>query len=418
MVRHFKLSAFLAVSLVATAGRADDFIDLPSFLRVSGFGTLALATSDNRDHGLLRDQESSKGIGAATSPLWTDSRIGLQVDAEITPALSATVQGVFQRDPSIDFDDTVQWAFLKYQPASWLQIRVGRMGADSFMLSDLRNVGFTYDWVRPPVEFYGLFPVYSYDGADATYRARLSDHWSFELEGLYGATRFALPGFGTKTSDLKFPSLWGGNAVLRDDHWTFRLSGLKTHLGNTMPNIEEVQSALDQLAPLLPQAGTLSGDLRLQGESVRFMSGGIGYDDGTWTGQTEYGRTECGCQLIRGDNAAYAMIGRHFGQWTPFLSFSKVWQDSRFRPASPQVPVPQIQQLFAGGNSVMLSGDLDQDDRAAGLRWNFSDTADLKLQYDNYHVRNFSILWRNLNGVPPGGSGTVNVLSASLDFIF
>jgi hypothetical protein len=417
-VAAWVLLSCLASGLAPAPSHADDISEMPSFLHLSGFGTLGLTTSDNHDYALLRDQSSGKGISAATAPLWADSRLGLQMDAEITPDLTATIQGVFQKDPSVDFDNTLQWAFLKYQPVSWLQLRVGRMGADSFMLSDLRNVGFTYNWVRPPVEFYGLFPVYSYDGADATYRARLSDDWSFELEGLYGVTRFVITEVGSKTSDLKFPVFWGGNAVLRNDDWTFRLSGLRARFGDTLPQIMQVQSALQSVSAFLPSAENTAGALSLQGAPVRFYSAGIGYDDGTWTGQTEYARTECGCQLIRGNNAAYGIIGRHFGEWTPFLSYSKVLQDNAYQPISSPLPVPQIEALFGGVNTLLHSGHLDQDDRTAGLRWNFSAKADLKLQYDNYHVRNFSILWRSLNTLPAGGSGSINVFSASLDFIF
>jgi hypothetical protein len=412
------LSALLTISLAPAPSRAEDDLELPSFLRFSGFGTLGLATSDNSHYGLLRDQEDGKGISSANSPFWSDSRLGLQMDAEITPELSATVQGVFNKNPTIDFDDTIQEAFLKYQPTSWLQLRIGRMGIDSFMMSDQRNVGFTYLWVRPPVEFYALFPVYSYDGADAIYSARLSEDWSLELEGVYGVTRTTLYQSASTATDLKFPTFWGGNAILRDDNWTFRLSSVRGHLGNSLPGTDEVQSALESLSPLLPETKTVAGALALKGSAVRFYSAGIGYEDGTWTGQTEYGRTECDCQLVHGDNAAYAMIGRHFGEWTPFASFSKVWQSADPRQYSTSLPIPQVQQLFGVTNAILRSGDLDQDDRTIGLRWNFTDKTDVKIQFDNYHVRNFSAIWRPLSDITPAGHGEVNIFSASIDFIF
>lgn len=417
MARHFILSG-LVLALLAGASRADESaIELPSYLHFSGFGTLGLATSDNRHYALERDQEDGKGISAGTSPLWSDSRLGLQMDAEITPELSATVQGVFRKDPSISFTDTVQWAFLKYQPFSWLQLRAGRMGTDSFMLSDMRNVGFTYPWVRPPVEFYGLFPAYSYDGADALYRARLSDEWSLEVEGMYGVTRISLPNGGSQPYDLKFPVFWGGNAILRDDRWTFRVSGVHGRIGNGIPDLEQVTTALDSLASLVPGAGAAANALKLHGP-VHFYSAGIGYDDGTWVGQAEYGLTKCDCQLVQGNNAIYAMVGRHFGEWMPFLSYSKVWQSDESRRYSTSAPFPLVQQLFGATNETLDSSNLDQDDRTIGLRWNVTDQTDVKIQFDNYHVRNFSAIWRPLTDMPAAGRGTVNLFSASIDFIF
>lgn len=418
MARRFSFSGLVMMLMVAGASRADDSIDLPSYLHFSGFGTLGLATSDNSHYALMRDQSDGKGIGASTSPLWSDSRLGLQMDAELTPELSATIQGVFRKDPPISFTDSVQWAFLKYQPASWLQLRVGRMGTDSFMLSDMRNIGFTYLWVRPPVEFYGLFPAYSYDGVNAIYQARLSEDWSLELEGLYGASRITLANSGAPYYDLKIPVFWGGNVILRDDNWTFRLSGLQGRIGNNMADLEQLSSALDSLSALESEAGIAARALDLKG-GVRFYSAGVAYDDGVWTGQAEYGRTECACQLVSGDNAAYGVIGRHFGEWTPFISYSRAWQSDRPAVFSSSLPIPQVQALFAATNQIMQSGSLDQDDRTVGVRWNFSEQADLKIQFDNYNVRNFASAWRPLTDTPSlTAHGTVNLFSASIDFIF
>jgi hypothetical protein len=246
----------------------------------------------------------------------------------------------------------------------------------------------------------------------------VTDDWSAELEGFYGVSRISLPSIGGATAyDLKLPVLWGGNAILRDDRWIFRLSGLNGRIGNQIPGLAQVTSALDGVASLVPEADTAADALNLK-TAVHFYSAGLGYDDGTWTGQSEYGLTKCDCQLVRGNNAAYAMLGRHFGEWMPFLSYSKVWQSERALSFSTPVPVPQIQELFAATDQILQSSALEQDDRAVGLRWNVTGQTDVKVQYDNYHVHNFSTLWRPQTDRPAEKSGVVNIFSASIDFIF
>lgn len=49
------------------------------------------------------------------------------------------------------FENSVEWAFLKGRLFPKLIVRAGRLGVDVFMLSEYRNIGFAYPWVRPPV---------------------------------------------------------------------------------------------------------------------------------------------------------------------------------------------------------------------------------------------------------------------------
>jgi hypothetical protein len=49
-------------------------------------------------------------------------------------------------------------------------VRVGRTDLDVFLLTDSRNIGFAYPWVRPPIELYDLVPVTNSDGIGFSYR--------------------------------------------------------------------------------------------------------------------------------------------------------------------------------------------------------------------------------------------------------
>jgi hypothetical protein len=57
---------------------------------------------------------------------------------------------------------------------------------------------------------------------------------------------------------------------------------------------------------------------------------------------------------------------------------------------------------------------MDQYTWSTGLRWDFADHADLKLQVDRVHARRSPILY----DVEPGYQGQFYVMSAVVDFVF
>jgi hypothetical protein len=85
------------------------------------------------------------------------------------------VQWVARNHAGAFFEQNLEWAYLRWRPWNDLDLRVGRLGLDVFLLSDYRNVGYAYPWMRPPQEFYApLFP-YHLDGADIAQRFHLGE---------------------------------------------------------------------------------------------------------------------------------------------------------------------------------------------------------------------------------------------------
>jgi hypothetical protein len=161
-------------------------------VRFSGFGTVGLLRGGNEVLGYRRDL-SQDGVFDNDWSHETDTLLGLQFDLNLTQALDAAMQLVAKERPSNTLGESLEWAFLRYQPTPELTLRGGRLGLDLFMLSEYRNLGFSYLWARPPLEYYGPASYNHFDGADIDYTIDLGD-------GLLSARLFAGSTEGTFVS--------------------------------------------------------------------------------------------------------------------------------------------------------------------------------------------------------------------------
>jgi len=85
--------AAAALAALSTAARADEAPQL----KFSGYGTIGVAHSDNRDADYLVDSFKPNGPGFTRAcNADTDSRLGLQASAELSPRVSAVLQVISQ----------------------------------------------------------------------------------------------------------------------------------------------------------------------------------------------------------------------------------------------------------------------------------------------------------------------------------
>jgi len=118
-------------------------------ITLSGFGTLGLVTAAADDVGFRRDMNQDIAVFDQDIRIETDSLLGIQTDIRLTPDLDAGVQFVLRHQADMDIENSLHLAFLRYRFTPQVTVRAGRMGIDVYMLSDYRNVGFAYPWVRP-----------------------------------------------------------------------------------------------------------------------------------------------------------------------------------------------------------------------------------------------------------------------------
>jgi hypothetical protein len=400
-------------------------------LRLGGFGTLgAVHTDSGTPWHFLREIQQRGDAAPGRTSFQPDSRLGVQASWRLDPRWEATGQLVLRRRASTaPATESVEWLFATYRPTSRWALRLGRTSPDVFMLADVRNVGFTYPWIRPSVEFYGLMPYASIDGADATYTLQQGDAtWHAKTFAGQGRLTFAA---GQAFADQRVASRLAGVTVSRESEGLtlkFSVSHAHTHLPDAA-NVVMLQDQLHGVQTLgLPgvsaEAGVLGRQARLDDFSTSHASLGALVDRGPWLLHAEVARMD---STLDAHDAwlGYASAGYRLGNVTLFAAAHRVrslhpaylapaWSTAAAPLVGP-VAAAQLQQLGQAAIRVINMARFDQHTASLGLRWDVAPQLALKTQLDFTHVHaDGAVLWKDNDA----RSGHARLWSVALDFVF
>lgn len=418
--------AILLLALMSSAAAASEESS-PNMFSLSGFGTLGIAHSSATDADFVSNFNQPNGAGFTHR--WSpgvDSKLGLQLDAHFTQQWSAVVQVVAQHQYDNHYGPQIEWANLKYQWTPDLSVRAGRTVSDFFMVSDSGLVSYTYPWVRPPLEVYGLLPVNHKDGVDVAYRFRLAQA-SDSLRASYGGNTIKIPGGGestgrqffyvTDTLEYEAATLRIGYASLKLDYYIPDIEGLfegLTSFGNEL-------SAIPGLGAAGAQATGLANRYSLAGIPFRIITIGASFDPGDWLLMAEWTHSPV-AQAFCEVTAWYVTAGYRIGRFTPYLTYAQVRPHPIVEPGISVSGLPPALAQDATGLSDGLSEVLNafaesQKNLSAGVRWDFVRNAALKLQVERLTTgSNSTGLLTNVQpGFQPGDGATV--FSATIDFV-
>lgn len=389
-------------------------------LRLSGFGTVG-HTADNRgDMAPARDIAQLPDSGFSTGPSWkVDSRLGVQMEYSLSPNADLVGQLVVRDQFHRDLDSATELAYVTVRPGAPWDVRVGRINYDAFLMSEYRNVGYAYPWVRPPSEFYGWIPILSVDGLDATYRFEsASARWRLKAQ-LGRSSPFAIPiqsGYDFQANDMQGMSLTG-----QTDKWRFKAAYSQWTAANEVPAFAPLHAGLDTLAAagvpgVSAEAADLRRNLSFQGAKVSYTTLGVAYDDGQWLAQAELGTTTASAAVVPHGRMAYVSVGRRFGDWTPLFTLSTSRPDAPRPPANDWGAYNAV--LRDPALFVLNTNRIEQDTVSLGLRWDFHRQAALKLQWDQTQIKptGYGLWWRD-TAINQDNS-RINLLAVTLDFAF
>ncbi len=391
-----------------------------SALQLNGYGTLGLIHSSERRSDYIPNPLRAEGPGRSGNPSFTtDSLAALQVDYQVSPRWSATVQLVLEQDFRTDVRPRLEWANLQYRASDRLDVRLGRIALNTFMVSDFRKVGYATPWVRPPAELYQLVGLTNSDGIDLTY--------SFNHEGtqyssqlVYGRSsqtihvRDSL----TETSGrVDLPNLWGTFNRLERGPLTLHASYLSAKVNYAVT--EELWAGYRAFGP--------PGDLVVvnydaSGKWSPFMAVGAAWETGDWFLQGEWGRGDTRSDF--GQRAGwYFSGGMRFEDWTPYLSYARArGSEHDVEGLDPAQFAPSVRPMLEELNNFLFllqSGTAPhQETITAGLRWDLYPGISVTGQYDRVSTRRGSIgLFRNLENTRYRPDGA-DVFSLAVDFLF
>jgi hypothetical protein len=339
----------------------------------SGFGTLAGVKTDE-DIAKYR-LDLRQGEGASSDIDWgLHSKLGVQAAADFGESFSLTAQAVAQRRGQDDMDPELEWLYASYRPASWFDIRAGRLVMPELMASDYRSVGYAQPTATPPALVYIWASVSSFEGAQLYNRIPLGEG----LLSIQTSVGESDEVFWFSSAPVTVPTPFGPLTVPPD-------------LDIRVRNLRAVNVAYEW-SDWLVRAVNLEHDLSFPdslfgpGEFEQTFKGlGVQYDNGRLLVMAEH--------VDRSDaaTAQYVLLGWRFDKWLPSATF-----------AESDVTDPITLQ------------DVSYDSTSFALRYDISRSMAVKLQWEETPAANTS-LWLD---VYPGFGGDREVISFSLDFVF
>ena len=314
------------------------------------FGRCAtdVATSDYYTRYCTRYIADWAHAGVYT-PDWSfkpESKVGLQGTLGLLSNLSATAQVVARDtvDPKVD----LEWAFLTYDATPSLTFQVGRKRLPLYYYSTSQDVGYTYDWVRPPPDIYGWDAV-NYNGGSAMYRTRVGS-WSVKGEVFGGSERtnnslYARLSYDA-AKDVEWPAIRGGDIEVSQSWFTIR----GTYIVSNYRQIDHATGVADTLA-----SGQTTGRQTIYGVSANI-------DAGSWLVRSEFSVFDRG-KFQYSSHAWMLAAGYRIGKFTPMLTASRYHEATHFPDA------------YTPAGWVTHS---------ASLRYDLGSSSDLKIELDRF----------------------------------
>lgn len=327
-----KLPLALAVMLACSSQVAN------AEVRINGFASIVGGQSLDKNQELYGydDEFNFKN----------ESMFALQVSADLQDNLSATAQIVAKGKDN--FNAEFEWAYLTYQLSDESQISAGKMRLPFFRYSDFLDVGYAYNWIRPPQSTYDL-SFSTYEGISYLHNTSLGE-WDSTLQLLYGSFSDKLKALGS-LRDGKLNNLTGINWSVSRDWFSARAAYLQAKTTIDLDN-----SAVSPLLGGLAQFGLNDqvDSLLINGDKGSFMGVGFAIDYNDFLFDTEYTELKVKNSLIAPATDFYASVGYRI---TPkFLALVTYEQAKDKHSSSRYNQVPTTVEI-GGGIQIPVSVD-------------------------------------------------------------
>ena len=419
----------IAANFAAADDSAPTF-SLPNSADFSFFGTAGYAASD-------KDFKYNKISKSGTFDL--DSRIGAQLDWQITPRLGLILQGELSQSLSDDhrWRPRMPWALLRFQATDNWVLKVGRSRLPALLFSQNGNVGKSYVAARLPVEIYGLAPTFEYNGIASTYYWDVGDDgmksiaWDFYggMSNFWQRVWFRTNPTTMQESPTHYARRLNvvGSFLTYEDAMEnniirtgFHLVTVKNRDGTAFLKRNEVVTFPTGFRLFMPNAGETT-------EKVKFLLFGI---LGDWhLGNGFYGTGEFGIRramnMLSGmeTRAFYVQLRKSIAHFTPYVSwgYSKTGTKSRnaYDAMSQVSGIPQF-ALYDAMNRISADAMLmaNQYTIALGTAYDIGNHHRLKVEYAHTRIGKGSYLLDQPVAMPSVENTDINVFSASYNFLF
>ncbi len=211
------------------------------------------------------------------------------------------------------FDVSADWAYLDYQWSDNFKSKFGRIRSPLYYLSESVDVGFSYPFIRPPLEVYAAGDN-SIEGFDLTY--------DFDLFTSASTLQFFTGDTDGEVDNPVYadtPRYTGYLNVRRstiDDEWGLNLISHKNNLTTRLGYLT-FDAKTDFTIPL---GGLVLFDSISQ--RSEYYSAAVVFDNATWYFITEMGQFNAIEKTLAPDNeVGYVCLGYHVEKWQPYIIY-------------------------------------------------------------------------------------------------
>jgi hypothetical protein len=361
-------------------------------LQFSGFATLGATFSDSDHHGYRKDVSSDKGVFSGDIDFKQQSLLGLQANWSISPNLDAVYQGVLRDlvEPSLDRYTTL--AFLRYEVNAHWNIRVGRTAPDLFLLTEYRDVDFSYIWATAPNEVYGIIPYRSIDGVDVTYSER-GLGGIFKTKLFTGSSEAEISG-DSIIQEVKIEDIMGISFSFDHFNWIVHVKHSQVNIANEPLSNTYLAENISQVPDFLwPNSQSFAQSLLLKSKKVSYFSISGQYQWHNWLASAEVSQIKSKSDVIPKITSGYAALSYQLNAHQ-FYSIYAFTDSKNYVFNEPNVNEVALNELIQGTTMLMNFYSANQQTVSLGWRWDITNDIASSLQWNHTQVdETGSVLW-------------------------
>jgi len=414
----------LALPLWAALTPTAEAVELTSWLKLDGFGTLGAYRGDDGVAG-VRPDGRNPNVSRDGDLRWDgDSLLSAQLTVNPQGKFRLVGQFIAKDDVIKRYKPRAEWMYLAYDVAPNLSVKLGRMVSLAFLLSETRNVNYAQTSVRPVSTVYIINTVTNLDGLSASWQTPLAGG-DLQVDGAVGKSKVSV---AAGTVDV--PSLASVAIKWSKDSFALRYARSEFKVDLSFPATE---LALGTLASgrtaCINCAAVFAQRIPLKDIKGHLDTLAATYEIGNLSLQAEWAQRLADSAALPDVNGKYLLAGYRMGALTPYAAIGRQrvtepplgLQTAAAAPASARAANAAFDRFLQG-----LSG---RDIWQIGLRWDLAENFALKFQYEN--IKNTQDFRLGQNGTvsypspPPIGTytgpawdGKVRMLSVNLDFVF
>jgi hypothetical protein len=385
-------------------------------LQFSGFATVGLALSDSDHHGYRKDVSSEEGVFSDEIDFKQQSLLGLQANWSISPNLDAVYQGVLRDlvEPSLDRYTTL--AFLRYEiNANW-NVRVGRTAPDLFLLTQYRDVDFSYVWAAAPSEVYGIVPYRSIDGVDVTYSERAFGGF-FKTKLFIGSSEAEIAGGGI-VQKIKIDDIMGVSFSFDHFNWIVQVKHSQVNIANEPAMNTYLAENISRIPDFLwANSQSFAQSLLLENKKVSYSSISAQYQWHNWLASTEFSQINSKTDVIPKVTSGYGALSYQLNAHQ-FYSIYAYTDSKNYVFEEPEVNELALNELIQGTTLLMNFYSANQQTISLGWRWDITNDMASSLQWNHTQIdKTGSVLWLN-EPSPHNSKESINTFLLTLSMVF